>query len=210
MSIKSHLRKVVSFATTGFLLVLPSLLFALEEGGHGGNGEGHHGGEHVSSVSELLFPTVNFLIFVFILWKYVVPPLRDALRQRREKIALALDEAKRAKEEAESVRREYEQKLAGLATEQEKMRTQALEAAERERGRIVEEARQMAERVKNEAQQIAQREVEEARRALRQEVAAQAVRMATELVQSRLTQADHRRFVQDLVTEVQNAANSSR
>jgi len=207
VTMKSHLRKVAGFATTSFLLILPAVLWAMEEG-HGGNREGH--GEHGSSISELVFPTINFLIFAFILWKYVIPPARDALRQRREKIAQALSEAKRAKEEAENLRREYEQKLAGLAAEQEKMRTQALESAERERSRIVEEARQMTERVKNEAQQIAQREVEEARRILRQEVANQAVRMATELVQSRLTQADHRRFVQDLVTEVQNAANSSR
>jgi F-type H+-transporting ATPase subunit b len=158
----------------------------------------------------LVFPVINFLIFVFILYRYVIPTVRDALRQRREKITLALEEAKRAKEEAERLRQDYEQKLAGLAAEQEKMREQALEAAERERGRIVEEARQMAERVKNEVQQIAQREVEEARRTLRQEVANQAVRMATELLQSRLTQTDHRRFVQDLVIEVQNAADASR
>jgi F-type H+-transporting ATPase subunit b len=204
---ESHLRKVVGFLTALFFLLLPTLLWAVEEG-HGGHGEGH--GEHGPSISGLVFPAINFLIFAFVLWKWVVPPVRDALRQRREKITQALDEAKRAKEEAENLRREYEQKLAGLAVEQEKMRAQALEAAERERSRIVEEARQMAERVKNETQQIARREVEEARRVLRQEVANQAVRMATELLQSRLGQADHRRFVQDLVTEVQNAANASR
>jgi len=204
---KSHLRKVVSFITALFFLLLPALLKAAEEG-HGGHEERH--GEHGAHISGLVFPTINFLIFAFILWKYVIPAVQDALRQRREKITQALDEAKRAKEEAESLRREYEQKLAGLAAEQEKMRAQALEAAEHERSRVIEEARQMAERVKNETQQIAQREVEEARRVLRQEVANQAVQMATELLQSRLAQTDHRRSVQDLVTEVQNAANASR
>lgn len=200
MTMKSHLRKVVGFATAGFFLLLPVILWAAEEG---------HG-EHVPSISDLVFPVINFLLFVFILYRYVIPTVRDALRQRREKITLALEEAKRAKEEAERLRKDYELKLAGLAAEQEKIQEQALEAAERERGRIVEEARQMAERVKSEVQQIAQREVEEARRTLRQEAANQAVRMATELVQSRLTQTDHRRFVQDLMTEVQNAANASR
>jgi F-type H+-transporting ATPase subunit b len=200
VTMKSHLRKVVGFATAGFFLLLPVILWAAEEG---------HG-EHVPSISDLVFPIINFLLFVFILYRYVIPTVRDALRQRREKITLALEEAKRAKEEAERLRQDYEQKIAGLAAEQEKIREQALEAAERERGRIVEEARQMAERVKNEVQQIAQREVEEARRTLRQEVANQAVRMATELLQSRLMQTDHRRFVQDLVIEVQNAANASR
>jgi len=200
VTMKSHLRKVVGFATAGFFLLLPVILWAAEEG---------HG-EHVPSISDLVFPVINFLLFVFILYRYVIPTVRDALRQRREKITLALEEAKRAKEEAERLRKDYELKLAGLAAEQEKIQEQALEAAERERGRIVEEARQMAERVKSEVQQIAQREVEEARRTLRQEAANQAVRMATELVQSRLTQTDHRRFVQDLMTEVQNAANASR
>ena len=200
MTMKSHLRKVVGFATAGFFLLLPVILWAAEEG---------HG-EHVPSISDLVFPVINFLLFVFILYRYVIPTVRDALRQRREKITLALEEAKRAKEEAERLRKDYELKLAGLAAEQEKIREQALEAAERERRRIVEEARQMAERVKSEVQQIAQREVEEARRTLRQEAANQAVRIATELVQSRLTQTDHRRFVQDLMTEVQNAANASR
>ena len=200
MTMKSHLRKVVGFATAGFFLLLPVILWAAEEG---------HG-EHVPSISDLVFPVINFLLFVFILYRYVIPTVRDALRQRREKITLALEEAKRAKEEAERLRKDYELKLAGLAAEQEKIQEQALEAAERERRRIVEEARQMAERVKSEVQQIAQREVEEARRTLRQEAANQAVRMATELVQSRLTQTDHRRFVQDLMTEVQNAANASR
>ena len=200
MTMKSHLRKVVGFATAGFFLLLPVILWAAEEG---------HG-EHVPSISDLVFPVINFLLFVFILYRYVIPTVRDALRQRREKITLALEEAKRAKEEAERLRKDYELKLAGLAAEQEKIQEQALEAAERERRRIVEEARQMAERVKSEVQQIAQREVEEARRTLRQEAANQAVRIATELIQSRLTQTDHRRFVQDLVIEVQNAANASR
>jgi F-type H+-transporting ATPase subunit b len=200
VTMKSHLRKVVGFATAGFFLLLPVILWAAEEG---------HG-EHVPSISDLVFPVINFLLFVFILYRYVIPTVRDALRQRREKITLALEEAKRAKEEAERLRKDYELKLAGLAAEQEKIREQALEAAEQERERIVEEARQMAERVKSEVQQIAQREVEEARRTLRQEAANQAVRIATELVQSRLTQTDHRRFVQDLVIEVQNAANASR
>lgn len=200
MTMKSHLRKVVGFATAGFFLLLPVILWAAEEG---------HG-EHVPSISDLVFPVINFLLFVFILYRYVIPTVRDALRQRREKITLALEEAKRAKEEAERLRKDYEQKLAGLAAEQEKIQEQALEAAERERRRIVEEARQMAERVKSEVQLIAQREVEEARRTLRQEAANQAVRIATELIQSRLTQTDHRRFVQDLVIEVQNAANASR
>jgi len=195
---------MVGAAPICFLLFLSSALWAAEEG-HTGGHEG--GGPHLWG---LAFSAVNFLIFALVLRKYALPAVRDTVRQRREKIVQALNEAKQAKEEAENLRREYEQKLAGLAAEQEKMRAQALEAAEREKGRILEEARQMTERIRTEARQVAQREVEEARRILRQEVAAQAVRQATELLQSRLAPTDHSRFVQDLVAEVNNVANASR
>jgi F-type H+-transporting ATPase subunit b len=195
---RKHLHKLASFAASIFLLAFPLIVWAAEEG-HEAPGSHAEGG---SQYFGLALSAINFLLFVFVLRKYALPAVRESLRKRRETIAQALNEAKRAKEEAETLRREYERKLAGLTAEQEQLRKEALEIAEREKGRILEEARKMAERVQAEARQIAQREVEEARRLLRQEVAAQATRLATELVRSRFTSADQSRLVQDLVQEV--------
>jgi len=203
---RNHLNKVVGFAVFLCLLLVFSALWAAEEG-HGAPG-GHEGGG--SQLLVLAFSAINFVLFVLVLRKYALPAVRDSLRRRRDMIVQALSEAKRAKEEAESLRREYEEKLAGLAAEQERLRAQALEAAERERGRALEEARRMAERIQSEARLIAQREVEEARHLLRQEVSEQAVRIATELIRTRLTAADQSRLIQDFVREVNNAGNASR
>lgn len=203
---RKHLNKVVGFAVSAFLLVLPLVLWAAEEGheAHGGHVEG---GSHLSA---LAFSAINFLLFVFVLRKYAIPAVRESLRRRRDTIAQALNEGKKAKEEAEAIRREYEQRLAGLAAEQERLQQQARADAEREKERILHEARQMAERARTEAQQIMQREVAEARRILRQEVAAQAVQLASELVRSRLTPNDQNRLVQDFVQEVhQNVGNNA-
>ncbi|MSQ48348.1 MAG: ATP synthase F0 subunit B [Deltaproteobacteria bacterium] len=199
---KRSIRNLVGFATPFFFFLLSFSLWAAEEGQGGHGGGWRFGG--------LFFSTINFVIFAAILRKYALPAVRDTIRQRRDTIVQALNEAKRAKAEAEALRAEYEQKLAGLAAEQQRLQTQALEAAEREKSRILEEARRGAERLQSEARQIAQRELAEARRVLRQEVAEQAVRLATELVTSRLNQNDQRRFVQNLVAEVNNAANPSR
>lgn len=202
MRMTRPIRNLVALATPFFFFLLSAAVQAAEEGQGG-----HEGGW---GLGGLFFSVINFLIFAAILRKYALPAARDTIQQRRDKIVRALNEAKRAKEEAEALRREYEHKLAGLAAEQQRLQAQALDAAEREKGRILEEARRAAERLQNEARQIAQREVEEARRVLRQEVAEQAVRLATELVTARLNQNDQRRFVQNLVAEVNNAANSSR
>jgi len=203
---RNHLNKVVGFAAFLCLLLVSSALWAAEEG-HGAHG-GHEGGG--SQLLVLAFSAINFVLFVLVLRKYALPAVRDSLRRRRDTIVRTLSEAKRAKEEAESLRREYEEKLAGLAAEQERLRAQALEAAEREKGRALEEARRMAERIQSEARLIAQREVEEARRLLRREVSEQAVRIAAELIRTRLTAADQSDLIRDFVREVNNAGNAGR
>ncbi len=203
---RNHLNKVVGFAVSICLLFVSAALWAAEEG-HGA--QGSHEGDG-SQLLVLAFSAINFVLFVLVLRKYALPAVRESLRRRRETIVQALSEAKRAKEEAENLRREYEQKLAGLAAEQERLRAQALEAAEREKGRALKEARRMAERIQTEVRLIAQREVEEARRLLRQEVTEQAVHIATEMIRTRLTAADQSRLIQDFVREVNDAGNASR
>ena len=165
-----------------------------------------HGGG--SSLLTLGFFAINFLIFAFVIRRFTRDLIRRKLKERHETVVHALEEAKKAKEEADALRQEYDTKLANLAVEEEQLRSQAVEAAERERQRLMEEAQQMAERAKAEAQLIAQREVEEARRLLRREVATQAVAIATELIQKNVTRGDNRRLVEQLVQEVGSAENT--
>jgi F-type H+-transporting ATPase subunit b len=202
---RKHLNKVVGCAVSLGFFLLSVALWAAEEGpeAHGGHDAGS------AQLVGLAFFTVNFLLFAFVLRKYALPVVKDALRKRRDSVVQALNEAKRAQEEAENLRREYEQKLASLAAEQDRLRAQAVEAAERQQQRTIEEARRVAERIHSETRLMAQREVEEARRVLRQEVVEQAVGMATELLRSRLRPADQSRLVQDLVREVNNAGNGT-
>lgn len=203
---KKHLNKMAGFTTLICSLLITSVLWAVEEehgapGGHDGIG---------SQLLVLAFFTTNFVLFVLLLRKYALPVVKDALRLRRAAVVQALNEAKRAQEEAEALRQEYEQRIAGLAAEQERLRAETLEAAEKEKEKTLNEARRMAERIQAEARLIAQREIEDARRILRQEVADQAVRIATEMIRSQFTADDQSRLVQNLALEVNNAGNESR
>ena len=183
-----------------FYLITPELGWAASDS-HGEHGAG-------SALLTLGFFTINFLIFAFVVRKFTRDLIRQKLQERRATVVKALEEAKAAKEEADRLRQEYDEKLANLAAEEEQLRNQAVEAAERERRRLMEEAQQMAERATAEVQLIAQREIEEARRQLRKEVATQAVAIATELIQKNVTEGDNRRLIQNLVQEVSNAGNT--
>ena len=170
------------------------------------NAPGEHGGG--SPLLTLGFFTINFLIFVFVIRKFTLDLIRQKLKARRETVVQALEEAKNAKEEADKLRQEYDEKLANLAAEEEQLRNHAVAAAGREHRRLMEEAQQMAERAQTEVQLVAQREVEEARRLLRREVATQAVLIATALIQKNVTKSDSSRLVQELVQEVRSAGNT--
>jgi F-type H+-transporting ATPase subunit b len=193
--------------TVGVVAVLsPFVLTTAVWAAGGGAAEEHHGVTK-DQLLGLLFFTINFGLFVLVLRKFALPFVKEALHKRKETVVQALNEAKLAQAEADQVRREYEEKLAGLEAEQEALRTQALESAQREKARILEEAGRMAERARLEAQQIAEREVEQARRTLREDVAEQAVTIATELIRARLRPADQSRLVNDLVDEVRDASS---
>jgi F-type H+-transporting ATPase subunit b len=185
---------------------LSSLFFSLSCSDLAWAASDAHGGG--SSLLTLGFFAINFLIFAFVIRRFTRDLIRRKLKERHETVVQALEEAKKAKEEADRLRQEYDTRLANLAAEEEELRSQAVDAAERERQRLMEEAQQMAERAKTEAQLIAQREVEEARRTLRQEVATQAVAIATELIQRNVTRGDNRRLVEQLVQEVRSAENT--
>lgn len=202
---QKHLNRVVGFVAAIFPLLLTTAVWAAGGGEHE-TGEQH--GVTGNQLIGLLFFAINFGLFILLLRRFALPFVKESLHKRKETVVQALSEAKLAQEEAEKVRREYEEKLAGLEAEQEVMRTQALESAQREKERILAEASRMAERARVEAHQIAEREVEQARRMLRKEVAEQAVKIATALIRSRLSPADQSRSVQDLVDEVSHASSS--
>lgn len=193
---RKHLKTLCGFALVALLWSATALWGAEEHGG---------GGVHLSG---LLFATVNFLLFVYLLRRFASGWVREKIRQRHDTVVQTLAEAKRAKEEAEALKREYEQRLKGLAEEEEKLRAQVFETAEKERMRMREEAQRMAERLREEARRSAEREMEEARQVLQREAAQMAVEIAARLVRERLTQTDHNRFVKEFIGEVSNAGSS--
>lgn len=152
--------------------------------------------------AELIWGVVAFgLLFAFLASR-VFPRLNATLDERAARIQGQIEEAESQREEAERLRRQYEQQLADA-------RNRASE--------IVEEGRQDAERVRadvlrraeDEAAQITQRAREdaEASRArvvadLRNQVALASVELAGRIVQRELDPQRHRELVDQYINEL--------
>jgi len=186
----SRLRRDLTVACT---LLVPIAAAASEEA-HA------HGGE--SALTPLLFSTINLAIFVAVLGRYVYPPVRDWVRERRTRVLQALHDAAAAKAEAETLRAQWEARLADVERAVEEMRTQAQQDAERERQRILEAAHRRAEAIRKDAERAAAYEVRRTQQQLRAELVRQAVRMAEEAARAQWSAADQQRFVAEFLKQV--------
>lgn len=94
-----------------------------------------------SSVTTLIFETVNFVLLMWILQRLVYRPLRKAIEGRREEIAKKKEEAEHELAEASELRTSWEKKHQELGSLRAKVREETLEGALQERARLLEQAR---------------------------------------------------------------------
>lgn len=158
--------------------------------------------EHAASVGELIFPLVNFLIFLYLIKRFVLPLARDYFKSRREGIAQSIREADEAKQRADALVRDYKNRLAKLTEEIRSIREALRAEGEREKAKLLAEAGEIAQRIQADADFLADQEVRLARQELRREIVAAARAAAEQLIQQNLTAADQKRMVAEFLSEV--------
>ena len=123
---------------------MSAFILAVTEAG----GEGGASNPILPEPNEIIWGAISFVILVTLIYKLAYPALKKGLEARAARIQGSLDEADKAKDEAQGVLGEYSRQLAD---------------AKNEAGRIIEEARQAAEGVKREQEARLQTELAEMR-----------------------------------------------
>jgi F-type H+-transporting ATPase subunit b len=124
--------------------LLHTLILVAQE--HGGEAaEGHN--PLIPQTGELIYGSIAFLFLLWLLGKYVYPPLNRLLEERRDSIEGRLEQAERALREAAELR---------------DRRAAQLEEARDEASRIVEQGRRQGEETRQDI--IAQAEADAARK----------------------------------------------
>jgi F-type H+-transporting ATPase subunit b len=155
-----------------------------------------------AGAASLLFPLINFLIFLFLIYRFVFPLAREFFKKRRADMAAAVAEADEARRQAEAVLADYRSRLARLADELRAIRALFLAEAEKEKTRLLTEAGEIAARVKTDADLLAAQEVRLARQELRREIVEAAGKTAEKLVRDHLGAADEKRIVSEFLGEI--------
>ena len=170
-------------------------LFRLAEAWAATSGAEHH----APTISQLFFPLINFLIFVFLIKRFVVPLIQGHLKSRREEILTAVREAEEGKKRAEATIQDYQERLAGINKEVQEIRESLRAEGEREKTKMLSEAEGMSSKIREDAQFLSEQEVKLAQQKVREEMAEKAQATATELLRRHLSSADQGRLVDDFL-----------
>jgi F-type H+-transporting ATPase subunit b len=154
-------------------------------------------------IGLLLWTTVFFVLFWFIIGKFAFKPIAEALKSREDNIQAALDEADKAREEMAKLKAENEVILAQAREERAKMLKEAMDT----KNSIVSEAKlkakEEAQRIVNNAKVEIESEKNAAIREVKNQVGMMATQIAEKIIRKQLAgQEDHESFVGKLIDDI--------
>jgi len=162
---------------------------------------GHDAEHHAPGIDSLLFPAINFTIYLFIFVRFVIPAMSEYLRRRHSDLIEAQAESNAALARAQQELAASKARLAGLKDEAEGIRRDLFTIATRQADRLKAQAEETGARRLADAALLAEQERRRAMAGLRSELADAASRIAEERVRSALTPDDQRSFVRQFLKE---------
>lgn len=170
---------------------------AASEAAHGG-----HGGVSPEKIQELIWRTVNFVVFAAILIKLVAKPAKKFFAQRSQDVATTLEELAAKEAAAADAVKAAETRLAEVAKEREQIIQQYMAEGEMEKAKILDKANLVAERIREMATLTIEQETKKAAQNLREDVVGMATQMATDMIKEKATYADQQGLVEEYLKKV--------
>lgn len=153
-------------------------------------------------LDELIAGIIAFAIVFFFIWRWAGPGINRMLEQRQAAISGQIEEAEKAKAEAESLLADYRGQLAEARTEGNKIIDEARQSAEQMRADIVAKAEADAEQIRARAREEAAGERARALAEAKSQVGDISVDLAGKIVGESLDGQAHKalidRFLADL------------
>lgn len=157
----------------------------------------------IPNTSLMFWEIITFFLLLFLLYRYVYPPIRKQILDRQHQIEEAIDEAAMTREEARELLAEYRKQLEEARGESRRILDEARKQGESQRERTKREAREEGERIIQRAREEIERERDGALRDVRREVA-DMVYLASERVLNRQIDRDeHDRLISEALDSLE-------
>ena len=151
---------------------------------------------------QILISLANLLIIYLILKKVLFAKVQGVLNIRQHQVTEMYDAADQSRTDAESMKQEYEEKLAGAREEADKIVRSATQTAQRRGDQIVQEASSQASHLKQKAEEEIAQEKRRMLTDVRGEISDLAVSIASKVVEREIRKEDQDTFVDEFIRNV--------
>lgn len=149
-----------------------------------------------------IWVAISMVVFLFIMYKYAVPPIMRALDEREKKIKESLESAEKALEKAEKISKDNEKAIKEAEVKAQKIRKQAIADAELLREERIEKSRNEASKILEDAKNSIEQEKKRALSELRKEVAELAIKSASIILDAELDKEKNKKLVDKFISEL--------
>ena len=151
----------------------------------------------ITNTSLIFWELITFFILLFLLYRYVYPPIRDQIQRRQSEIEQAIDEAQKTRTEARELLAEYRRQIEEARGEARRILDEARKQGEALRERTKHEAREEGERIIRRAREEIERERDSALREVRREVADMVIVASERVIGRELDRDGHERLISE-------------
>ena len=152
--------------------------------------------------ATLIAQILNFLVLLAILAKFAYKPLLQAMDDRRNRIINDLDSAEQTRLDAEALKEQYAEQLAGARQEATEIVNKANQIAQNLHDELVEQARVEQEALMANAKERIEQEKQQALLDIRSEVIKLSTLIASKIVNQKLNSENDQKLVANVADEV--------
>ena len=152
----------------------------------------------------MLFAWLNLLILYLFLKKLAFTPLKNMIDSRQKEVDDMYSSAESAKESAEKMRTEYEEKLSRASEESEEILKNAQRRALIKEEEILKEANAEAARTLERAEEQIALEKKRALNEVKDEVSEMAIGIASAVIERDVSADEHKALIDDFINSIGN------
>lgn len=150
---------------------------------------------------SIFWAVLNILILFILLRIFLFKPINKMLDDRTQSIQKDIDDAERAKKEAEELRQQYEDSISNAKEEAGKILRQAHDDAENERAAIIRKSHEEADEIVNSASETIENERKRVLQQAHTQIADLAIEAASKVISANLDDEKNRKLVDEFLAK---------
>lgn len=149
---------------------------------------------------------LNLFIQVYLIKRFLFKPINEVLQKRQKLADQNIEEAKKAKEDAEAVKAEYESSMSNARAEAGRIIEDAKKDAGLRADEMIREAQAEASSIKAKAEADIRLERKKALNEVKDEIGSLAMDIAGKVVEKEIREDDHRALIDEFLQNVEEAS----